>query len=728
MKNTCRWLIALLALHVMSFTAQAEDLPASVKSALRIVSEGGVTDPATRLRQQTLTGDYYGALESLATLRVGTGEPHMLTQYELYLKARLAGGTFEDALHAAFTETFTPLDNHAAYEASDYTTYDIALGGRLLRETLSQAGDMDAGAAVRLLRDYTDHQVASAVLPATTKPMRADLERRYDVTEDALVPTPDGATLSAVVVRDRQARGPQPTAMIFTIYTRPARNLREAVHAATHGYAGVLADARGKRLSRDTIRPYVTESGDVNAVIDWVAHQPWADGRVAMYGGSYNGFAQWASLKAPHPALKTIVPYVAAIPGMGLPMENNIFLNANYGWAFYVTGNRTLDNDTYFDRARWGALNENWYKSGRPYREIDAVDGQPNPWLQRWLDHPAYDAYWQAMVPYGEEFAAIDIPVLTITGYYDDGQGSALHYLAEHERHHEKPEHYLVIGPYDHFGAQQTGADVLRGYTLDPHARINTPELTFDWIDHILKGAPKPAILKDHINYQLMGDDTWRHAASLKALDGTTERFYLSTTPSGMWHSLTRKQETTEASLGQTIDLADRETSYNDYYPWPIVREALVLDNGHAYISAPLEEEMIFAGRFSGRLDIRINKRDVDVGITLYELLPDGRAFHLSYYMGRASFARDMTRRQLLTPGSVESVPFSRSRMVARKLSKGSRIVAVVNVNKNAFAEVNHGTGKPVAEESVADAGEPLTTEWLNTSYIDLPLRPYRSE
>jgi predicted acyl esterase len=70
-----------------------------------------------------------------------------------------------------------------------------------------------------------------------------------------------------------------------------------------------------------------------------------------------------------------------------------------------------------------------WYASGRPYRQIDQVDGTPNPWLQRWLDHPSYDAYWQAMVPYGDQFNDIRIPVLTITGYYDDGQISALQYF-----------------------------------------------------------------------------------------------------------------------------------------------------------------------------------------------------------------------------------------------------------------------------------------------------------
>jgi hypothetical protein len=44
-------------------------------------------------------------------------------------------------------------------------------------------------------------------------------------------------------------------------------------------------------------------------------------------------------------------------------------------------------------------------------------------------------------------------------------------------------------------------------------------------------------------------------------------------------------------------------------------------------------------------------------------------------------------------------------------------------VNKNAFAQVNYGTGKDVSEESIADAKEPLRVRWHNGSFIDVPLR-----
>jgi predicted acyl esterase len=96
-------------------------------------------------------------------------------------------------------------------------------------------------------------------------------------------------------------------------------------------------------------------------------------------------------------------------------MENNVFIMANYTWPFYVADNRYLDERTYHD-TRWQSLPRQWYASGRPYREVDGVSGTPNKWLQRWLMHPAYDEYWQARVPYKNDYSKINIPVLAING------------------------------------------------------------------------------------------------------------------------------------------------------------------------------------------------------------------------------------------------------------------------------------------------------------------------
>jgi uncharacterized protein len=82
-----------------------------------------------------------------------------------------------------------------------------------------------------------------------------------------------------------------------------------------------------------------------------------------------------------------------------------------------------------------------------------------------------------------------------------------------------------------------------------------------------------------------------------------------------------------------------------------------------------------------------------------------------------------MSIRRLLTPGQVESIPFERTRMVSRRLERGSRLLVLLDVNKNAFAEINYGTGKDVALEDINDAKLPLEIEWQTDSFVNIPIR-----
>ena len=112
----------------------------------------------------------------------------------------------------------------------------------------------------------------------------------------------------------------------------------------------------------------------------------------------------------------------------------------------------------------------------------------------------------------------------------------------------------------------------------------------------------------------------------------------------------------------------------------------------------------------------------MNIGVTLYEVTPDGQYFQLSYFLGCASYAKDPAHRQLLQPGKVEDIPFTETRLVSRQLNKGSRLLVVLDIDKNPFAEINYGTGKEVAQETIADAGAPLQIHWENDSYICIPI------
>jgi uncharacterized protein len=197
---------------------------------------------------------------------------------------------------------------------------------------------------------------------------------------------------------------------------------------------------------------------------------------------------------------------------------------------------------------------------------------------------------------------------------------------------------------------------------------------------------------------------------------------YLTDEKSGPYYRLATKKPAKPAFLEQTIGFADRKSESNDYYPAPIVGKKPDLSTGFAFITEPFETPVSVDGTPAGILRLQIDKKDLDIGVVLYEVMPGGDLFHLTYFLGRASFAKDMAVRHLLTPGRVETIPFNRTRMVSRRLKKGSRLLVVLNVNKNRFSQLNYGTGKDVSDESIADSTSPLRVRWRNDSYIRIPV------
>lgn len=695
-----------------------------------------------RFRLRFVAGDHAGAIEEISALRrlrhekgVAGAETQLLP-YEIVSLAKLAeasGISRDAALSDAFRARYGTLDDSTAYRVKPSFSANLPRAQDDLRKALEptlEHGQLDLSQALEAIRWYQFVQAFSALSERTPTLFAEDEARRYRIERDLWIAMPDGSRISALAVRPKSHAGPLPTLFQFTIYANPDWLLADATWAAAHGYAGVVAVTHGKSLVGDPaaapstpVWPFERDGADAAATIAWIARQPWSDGRVGMYGGSYNSFAQWAAAKHHPPALKAMATSASAAPGIDVPMQGNVFLNFMYPWPHYTTTNATLDEATYGDSDRWRRLDRAWYTNGGAYRNLDRLDGLPNPVFRRWLDHPAYDAYWQAMIPYREEFANIDIPVLATTGYFDGGRVGVQYYFDEHTRHNANADHTLLIGPYSHLAMQQGTQRRIEGYDVDPTAMIDLPGLRLAWFDHVLKGTPKPALLRNRVNYQVMGADAWKHAPSIAAMANDSLRLYLrpEDDASGAYR-LDALRPSRRASIAQRIDFADRSDA--DWTPSPLsLSPTLDPHGGLTFVGDPVEAPTEIAGLFSGTLHFVVDRRDFDYTIELYERMADGRHFLLSWHLGRASFARDRSARALLRPRSHQQMTFRSERLVARRLEPGSRLVVVLRVNKQSDMQINYGGGGDVAEETVADAGEPMRIEWRSGSHIDIPVR-----
>jgi putative CocE/NonD family hydrolase len=722
--------------------ALAQGLPGLAQKVIEVYREPDRrADLDTRFRLQIAAGRYADALQTLASLReMGAGDlsPQAgatRALYEVFATARIRqsqdGSPFDAELQRSLREALGRLDDRAAALAAralevDLTALQQAVSGAL--EPQKGKGSIPLDGALALLRASVADQVFRSLAPLAAPLIAEDDQRRYVIDRDVPVRAPDGATVCALVVRPRSSPGRLPALLNFTIYANPQTMMDEARRTASNGYAGVEGLTRGKGCSPDPPVPYEKDGVDAAAVIDWIARQEWSDGRVGMYGGSYEGFTQWAAAKHRPRALKALMPSVTAAPGIDVPMEGNVFQTFVYYWPFYTTNNKTLDDAPYNDRGRWWRMEREWYVKGTAYRGMEKIDGTPNPFFARWLDHPSYDAYWQSMIPYRKEFAGIDVPVLTTTGYYDGGQIGALYYFIQHNQFRPGAEHYLLIGPYDHvwgqrgtFGRLGSPQTNLRGYEIDPVAQIDLGELRYQWFDSIFKGKPRPFILKDKVNYEVMGANEWRHAPTLGAMGNQTLRLHLSPVRRGDDYRLVRKPG--GAAVRQTVDLADRTDADRVVPGGGVIDKEIDRGSALVFVSDPFAKPFELSGLFSGRLDLVTNKKDLDFAVELYERTAQGEYFQLSYFMARASFVKDRGRRHLLTPGQRERLDFRSGRLTSRRFQPGSRLVAVLRILKSPAAQIDYGTGKDVSDETIADAGVPLEIRWLGSSFLDIPVR-----
>lgn len=676
---------------------------------------------------QLIRGDYKDALHTIEKRIEATPQEERiyLDLYRYYVEAKLSNDfkeTFKDSYENYLTNSndFHVINLDKTLILRDGTDYFISNFNDTYKNITAK--EISIATAQNLVKTYFLKTVYASTRDIFFEEIKQDHKRRYIVNDSIVIPMKDGAEVSMVVVKRKVNLTTKKSAiLVSSIYA--GTNEASAMLSASKGYIGVIANTRGKRFSESDIKPLEYEHTDVYEVIDWISKQAWSNQKVAMFGGSYNGFTQWASMKHNvHPALKTIVPMVAIAPGIDYPMENNVLHNYSYSWNFYVTNNKFLDFEASNDFKRWNTLKNTWYKTGVAFNKLDSLDGQINTLWNTYMQHPIYDEYWKKMIPYQQEFAKIDIPILTITGYYDDSQRGAIYYYNEHHKYAKNPNHYLLVGPYDHWAAQTKPEESLRNYKLDKAALIHIEEdLIYQWFDYILNGKAKPSILKDKVNFQVMDTNTWMHKPTLSAMTNDTLQFYLSADKTNDFYALKPKANNSEIEM--SIDFKDRKNMTNtDYYPWPLKKENINLKDGLIFKSEALKEDVIINGSFLGNLEFSINKKDVDYSVIVYQLTPEGNYFHLSYYIGRASYAKDREQRNLLIPNQKTKVSFDNSKLISKKLEKGSRIVVVVNVNKNNNAQINYGTGKDVNKESIKDAEIPLEIIFTGNSSISLPI------
>lgn len=573
--------------------------------------------------------------------------------------------------------------------------------------------------------------LAAGVLVATTSVAQAAAPGPgYDIEMSRMIPMRDGIELETWITRPSRLGEKAPTILELTQYDIDGSRRGEPAFFALHGYAFVQAYVRGRGRSgsvkSDNLGAQVGRDG--YDLVEWIARQPWSNGQVVMYGGSYVGMTQWRTATQHPPHLAAIAPYVSIYPGWDVPNTNGIPQSWTAVILAYTSG-RALNASVFSNPGYWLGKFLEHYAAQRPFTELDralgiaALDdwwvlderGQRVPLMTQWLDHVGDQAFNLAAEPRSDDYANMGFPVLTATGFFDDDQPGALRYYRNHVTHAPAAvaaRHYLVIGPWDHSGTQEPGKEI-EGLAIPEAAVLDMKKLHWEWYEWALGRAPLPTFFKDRVAYFMMGSDEWRYAHALEeASTGEALSLYLSEpagTPSDLFHSgrLARKSPGSEPRAVLVSDPRELpELEMAKYLPEEGLKSQFRSFQKRAMVfhSDAFETDTEIAGHMRLRLICAADAPDFDLWAQVMVVMPDGSAVQLGQPdVRRARFRNGPFKEQLLQPGQIVEIPFEFF-WTAWRIPAGARLRLVVMPLNSPGFQKNYNTGGRIGYEDPSKA------------------------
>jgi putative CocE/NonD family hydrolase len=570
---------------------------------------------------------------------------------------------------------------------------------------------------------------------AQAQAAKSDAPKGVNFSWGVKIPMRDGVKLNATIYRPIDQKEGLPVIFELTPYISDTYHNR-GYYFAQHGYVFAIVDVRGRGNSEGHFNPFFQEPQDGHDVVEWLAQQSWCNGKVTMWGGSYAGFDQWMTLREFPAHLATIVPAAAAHIGVDFPAFKQILSSYDMQWLTYTSG-VTPQTNLFGEGSFWNEKFTELYLSHRPYKDLDKIVGNETTKFQEWVAHPAFDDYWKRLEVSPEQYAKMNLPILTITGHYDGDQAGAITYYHEHMKYgneEAKAKHYLIIGPWDHAGTRTPNKEV-GGLTFGDASMLDLPKLHVEWYDWTMKGGPKPEFLKHRVAYYVVGAEEWKYADTLEAVTGRRDTLYLNSSDgvaSDAFHSGNLAQEkpgsvkpdqyTYDPMDTRPAELERQEIRNN------LTDERFALNlfgNGVVYHSQPFPEATELSGFVKLVVWMSMDVPDTDFTATLYEIMPDGRSVQLTSDMLRARYRESPTTEKLVKPGEINRYEFSAFTFFSRKLAKGSRLRLVLASPNSISLEKNYNSGGKVAEESGKDAHTAHVTVYHDrehASFLEIPI------
>jgi len=537
----------------------------------------------------------------------------------------------------------------------------------------------------------------------------AEIKSPIKVKFDVRTPMRDGITLSSNVFFP-DGEGQFPVVLMRTPYLKtrdgpPPFEMPDFARIYTkHGYILVIQDVRGRGDSDGEFDYWSQEPEDGYDTIEWLAEQPWSNGKICMMGVSYMGANQWSAARTVPPHLTCLVSTAAAgLPWDEVPYRGGAFeLSFALGWLNNLTGNINHGGDSNyidFDKAYW-------------YRPLIDADekaiGRYMPLYKKFLLNSTYNEYWKDMQLMPSDFERIKLPVLHITGWFDGDQQGAMYFWEGMQKYSSaKARQFLLVGPWTHietfFGGDTKEGEMV--FTED--SLVDSIDLHLKFFDYYLKGTgPKFEFPRARI--YLTGINEWREYDSYPPREAVEKRLYLDSTGHAgkkvddgqlTWNKAgenTAVDQYIYDPKNPVLDNIDGKPNWGADVSFVGARDDVLV-----YTTEKLMEPLAIAGRLRFELYAASDALDTDFTVRILDVQPDGRALALAPAPGiiRARFRNGYEKEELLTPGKVERYELD-MKNIGHVFLPGHAIRIEISSSYFPNFNPNQNTGNPVATDT----------------------------
>ena len=311
---------------------------------------------------------------------------------------------------------------------------------------------------------------------------------------------------------------PWPTLLMRQPYGRDIASTVVYAHPvwfARHGYHVAIQDVRGRGGSSGEFYPFRHEGRDGAETIAWLRAHPASNGRIGMYGFSYQGATQLLAAAEQPEGLLCIAPHMTAadLYRGWFYHHGALRLNSTLGWGIQMLREdaRCRGLRSASDRLETAWANIRAQAAQVPYGAHPAIADPALPdYVRDWILHRDPGEYWTAQ-DISSRIDRIQIPALHIAGWFDTYlEGSVAGYIALSSgagTEFARANQYLVAGPWVHIPWGDRAGDA----NLGDAANLNTDSILLRWLNHWLKDAGEFDD-EPRIRYFALGPNEWRSA------------------------------------------------------------------------------------------------------------------------------------------------------------------------------------------------------------------------